>query len=124
MPAQVWELWYPEAASQGLYFARGRLDATEFLLVHAPPPALSVRVVSDDGTLLARGENLSRSADTPMARLRLQGREIQREDVWPGEEDFGRPVILPGGEAGLLVSWWNADDHSEWRWRIELYNHR
>jgi len=29
MPAhQVWDLWYPNAAAQGLPFARGRLDAT------------------------------------------------------------------------------------------------
>jgi hypothetical protein len=32
-------------------------------------------------------------------------------------------VILPGGEAGILKSWWHADDHSEWRWQIEFYNH-
>ncbi len=32
---QVWDLWFPEAAAQGLPFARGRLDATDVLLVHA-----------------------------------------------------------------------------------------
>ena len=39
-------------------------------------------------------------------------------------EDVGRLVLLPGGEVGTLLRWWNADDHSEWRWQIELYNHR
>ena len=25
---------------------------------------------------------------------------------------------------GRIVAWWNADDGSEWRWQVELYNHR
>ncbi|MGH2534880.1 MAG: hypothetical protein ACRDJW_21680 [Thermomicrobiales bacterium] len=49
---------------------------------------------------------------------------ITRADLWPDESDVGQPVILPGGEIGILLSWWNAADGSEWRWRIELYNHR
>jgi hypothetical protein len=31
-------------------------------------------------------------------------------------------VLLPGGEVGILMSWWNADDRKEWRWQIELSN--
>jgi hypothetical protein len=31
-------------------------------------------------------------------------------------------VILPGGEAGILTSWWHAPDHSQWRWQLELSN--
>jgi hypothetical protein len=31
-------------------------------------------------------------------------------------------VLLPGGEAGILKSWWNADDRKEWRWDVEFYN--
>jgi len=46
---QIWDLWYPEGAAQGLSFARGRLDATDRL-----------------------------------------------------------PVLLGGGEVGLLISWWNS----------------
>jgi len=30
--AQIWDLWTPEIAAQGLSFARGRLDATDVLL--------------------------------------------------------------------------------------------
>ena len=43
---QVWDLWYPQAAAQGLSFARGRLAATDVLLVHAAPPLLDVTAVS------------------------------------------------------------------------------
>jgi hypothetical protein len=59
----------------------------------------------------------------PMARLQRAGMSIRRDDRWPAEEDLGTLVILPGGEAGELKSWWNADDGSEWRWRLEFYNH-
>jgi hypothetical protein len=44
---QVWDLWYPNAAATGLPFARGRLDATDVLLVHAAPETLDVWVRSD-----------------------------------------------------------------------------
>jgi hypothetical protein len=121
---QVWDLWFPQAAAQGLPFARGRLDATDVLLVHAAPPLLDVAVRNDAGRLLAEGKGLQRTADRPMVRLTIHGDRIEREDLWPAEEDVGRPVILPGGEVGLLLQWWNAADGSEWRWRVEFYNHR
>ena len=120
----IWDLWYPDAAAQGLAFARGRLDGTNVLLVHAAPETLDVAVRSDDGQLLAQGKGLPRTAERPMARLTIVGEEIEREDLWPGQEDIGRPVILPGGEVGILLSWWNADNGSEWRWQVEFYNHR
>jgi hypothetical protein len=49
---------------------------------------------------------------------------MQREDRWPTEADLGSLVILPGGEVGTLVEWWNAPEGNEWRWRVEFYNHR
>jgi hypothetical protein len=121
---QIWDLWYPRAAAQGLPFARGRLDATDVLLVHAAPEALDVAVRNDDGDLLAEGKDLTRTAERPMARLTVRGERIEREDLWPEPEDLGRPVILPGGEVGILLSWWNADDGGEWRWRVEFFNRR
>jgi hypothetical protein len=123
-PMQIWDLWFPKAAATGMPFARGRLDPTDHLLVHAPPPALTVEVRGDDGARLAYGKDLEETDDTPMARLTKSGFEITREDIWPTEEDIGRPVIMPGGEVAILTSWWNADDHSEWRWQVELYNQR
>ena len=121
---EIWDLWYPNAAAQGLPFARGRLDATDVLLVHAAPDTLDVEVRTDDGILLARSRNLRRTADRPLARLSRAGDRVERLDLWPEEIDLGRPVILPGGEVGILKSWWNAEDGSEWRWRVEFYNHR
>ena len=121
---QIWDLWFPCAAATGLPFARGRLDATDVLLVHAPPYVLDVAVRTDDGQLLFEVKNLARTADTPMARLTRRREAIAREDVWPSPTDIGRPVILPGGEVGILIEWWHAADGSAWRWRVEFSNHR
>ena len=121
---QVWDLWYPAAAAQGMPFARGRLDETRVLLVHAAPDTLDVVVRGDDGRLLAQGKGLPRTAERPMARLTVRGETIERDDLWPSAEDIGRPVILPGGEVGILLDWWHAPDGSEWRWQVEFYNHR
>jgi hypothetical protein len=45
------------------------------------------------------------------------------ESTSPRAEGEPWGSVVPGGEAGELKSWWNADDGSEWRWRLEFYNH-
>ncbi|MBV8195010.1 MAG: hypothetical protein JOY80_05725 [Candidatus Dormibacteraeota bacterium] len=121
---QIWDLWIPGAGSQGVSFARGRLRETLTLLVHALPDAINVDVFDDTGRLIARGQTLIRTAETPMARLRCAAGRVTRDDIWPEPVDHGSPVILMGGEVGVLRSWWNADNQQEWRWTIELYNRR
>ena len=66
----------------------------------------------------------AQTADRPIARLTRDGETISREDLWPSQEAVGQLVILPGGEVGKLLSWWNAEDGSEWRWQVEFYNHK
>jgi hypothetical protein len=118
---QTWDLWYPQAAATGISFGRGKIDGADVLLVHAAPKVLAVKVYDGD-VLVAQGEDLAATDDTPMARLARRGNRIVREDIWPQAEDVGRLVLLSGGEVGTLTEWWHAADHSEWRWRIELYN--
>ncbi len=89
-PLQIWDLWYPQAGATGISFARGRLDETKILLVHAPPSMLNVEVRSEDGQRLAFAENLPYTADRPIARLTVQGESITREDLWPTEADIGQ----------------------------------
>jgi len=75
--------------------------------------------------IVARGERLARSGERfPMTRLTRHGSEIRREDRWPTVRDIGSLVILPGGEVGTPLKWWNAEDESEWRWQVEFYNHQ
>src|SRR5688572_60042 len=85
---EIWDLWFPDAAAQGLPFARGRLRATDLLLVHAAPAILRVDVVDERGTLLARSDRLPRTAETPITRLRRQSGRIERTDIWPGEPEI------------------------------------
>ena len=123
---ETWDLWFPEAAAAGLSFARTKVDADDAgdrVLVHAAPPVLEVTVRDEDGKTVAVGTELKRTQPGPMSALIRRGDAIALEDVWPDEGDLGRLVILPGGESGVLKSWWHADDKSEWRWQVEFYNH-
>lgn len=79
----IWDLWFPHAAATGMSLARGRLDATDVLLVHAAPEVLDVAVRNDNGRLLAQGRELLRTAERPMARLTVRGSQIERLDLWP-----------------------------------------
>jgi hypothetical protein len=119
---ETWDLWYPKAASTGLPFARGQLNPTDVLLVHAAPEYLTVEVRDEANQRIAFTADLPRIEQTPIARLTRQGDAISREDIWPTDGDIGLPVLLPGGEVGILKSWWHADDRKEWRWQIELHN--
>ena len=121
---QLWDLWYPQAGATGVPFARGRLGATNVIWVHAAPPVLSVEVRMDNGQRIGYTQDLRQTADRPMTRLTLTGAQIRREDIWPMQNDLGQLVILPGGEVGQLIHWWNAEDGTEWRWQVEFYNHR
>ncbi len=123
-PYQLWDLWYPQAGSTGLPFARGRLAVTDILIVHAPPPVLTVEVRSATGRRLAHSRDLAQTADLPMAILTRHKDVVTRQDCWPTQENIGQAVLLPGGEVGILMQWWNAEDGSEWRWQVEFYNHR
>jgi hypothetical protein len=118
----IWEIRSPDGGSMGLEFARARLGGYARLLVHAAPSRIDIDVRDHEGTQLASAAGLEAEGATPMSRLTVGEGSIQRENVWPDDRDVGLPVILPGGEVGILMSWWNAEDHSSWRWQIELSN--
>ncbi len=121
---ETWELWYPEAAAAGIPFLRSKIDPADAVLVHSAPPSLEVIVTDADGRRLAYGGDLRRTQQSPMCLLVRVDDRIEREDLWPDAQHIGKVVLLPGGEAGCLLEWWNAADRSEWRWRIEFYNKR
>ncbi|GAC1341090.1 MAG: hypothetical protein NVSMB29_11000 [Candidatus Dormibacteria bacterium] len=120
----IWDLWIPDAASQGVSFARGWMQQRERVWVHAAPANLRVEVIDAGGSRVAFGDQLKRSADTPMSLLTVTGDTVARDDRWPTADDLGTLVILPGGEVGTIVEWWNDQAQQEWRWRVEFYNHR
>jgi hypothetical protein len=126
--SETWDLWFPNAGATGLSFCRSKVDPTvagDRVLVHAAPPTLHVVVRSTEShAVTAEGKGLQRHEEGPMSFLVREGSRIRLEDGWPTDADIDRLVLLPGGEAGILKSWWHANDKSEWRWLIELSNHR
>jgi hypothetical protein len=123
---EVWDLWFPDAGSTGVSFARALVDgmvAGNRVLVHAAPPRLDVMVRAENGHIIDEGYGLERLESGPMSFLVREGGFISLQDGWPTQEDIGKLVILPGGEAGILKEWWHADDHSSWRWQVEFSNH-
>ena len=124
---ELWDLWFPNSGATGLSFARCRVGADAAagrVLVHAAPRHLEVVVRNDQGDIVPEGRGLRRGAPGPMSLLIRDGATIALQDHWPTEDDLGVLVILPGGEAGILTSWWHAPDHSQWRWQLELSNHQ
>ena len=121
----TWELWYPGAGATGIHLARSRIDPVEVAWAHAVPRKVSVTVRQGDDRAIARGEALERTGPyLPMTRFALEDGAVRREDRWPTDADLGAIVILPGGEAGVLTAWWNAEDGSAWRWSVEFSNAR
>src|SRR2546430_745795 len=120
--------WFNQLRREGGAPPRPRYSLSEArehggrVLVHAAPPKLQVKVIDAAGNVVARGDGLERHQPGPMSFLVRRGTSITLEDGWPTEKDIGLVVILPGGEAGILKSWWNADDRKEWRWQVEVYN--
>ena len=120
---ETWDIWSTDGASQGLSFALGKMDSTDAIWVHAPPETMRVEVRREDGSRRAFADGLGRNGERlPMCRLDVRDGDVMREERWPGDADVGSVVMLPGGEVGIIRSWWNAPDRKEWRWTVEFYN--
>jgi hypothetical protein len=125
MPLEIWDVWYPNAGARGLSYALGAMEHNDNVWLHAAPDALRIEVRTPGGERIAFADQLTRTGDYfPMTRIVRTGNTFAREDRWPTDADVGAHVLLPGGEVGVLKSWWNAADGSEWRWNIEFYNHK
>jgi hypothetical protein len=53
-----------------------------------------------------------------MTLIRLE--EGTRQELWPGEEHVGLPVLVPGGEEGRLLSFEHEDDPDRWTYSLEF----
>ncbi|SDD10124.1 hypothetical protein SAMN05660690_3388 [Geodermatophilus telluris] len=94
------------------------------VLAHAAPARLTVRVTADDDTVVARGETDRDGEHSPVTLLELTDGGLRRTEVWPDDGHLGLPVLLPGGEVGVLLRREHAPDRSWWRWVVEFSDHR
>src|SRR4051812_32854141 len=104
--AQTWDVW---SAATGVPVVRGRVAPTAVLWVEGAPAALAVRVVDEDGRVVARGAGLARPGRRSAAtRLVLRGDAVVREDRDPAEGDLDDPVLMADGRVGTLRACWRA----------------
>jgi hypothetical protein len=109
--------WAIEASKEGerwRFFGKAWLKPDEPLLVHALPRLVRFRRVDAEGWCVP----LERTGDQPMALLRLEDRT--REELWPGDEHVGLPVLLPGGEEGRLLRFEHSAEGDRWTWALEF----
>ena len=67
-------------------------------------------------------EPLEPTDDLPMTLLRMEDRV--REELWPGDEHVGFPVVLPGGEEGRLVRFEHSPDGVTWSYTLDFRGSR
>jgi hypothetical protein len=120
----TWNVRSNDGAMNGLEFAKCT-TAGGFgrVLIHAAPADAKIEIIDGDDTVVARAD-LRRTGDySPMTLIELDGSAMRRSEVWPDAGLYGLPVLLAGGEVGILRRWRHAEDRSWWRWSIEFSNH-
>jgi hypothetical protein len=119
----TWNIRSRDGGMNGLEFTRAT-TAGGFtrVLIHAAPAQASVEVFADDGGVVARGDVDRAGEYSPITLLTLEG-GLTRKEVWPDDSLLGLPVLIAGGEVGILTEWHHAEDHSWWKWSVEFSNH-
>lgn len=120
----TWNLRTRDGAMNGLEFAKCT-TASGFtrVLVHAAPAQISVEIIADNSERVAHGDVDREESYSPMTLLTVDRGQVHRSEVWPDKGHYGLPVLLAGGEVGILSHWEHADDQSWWRWSVEFSNH-
>lgn len=120
----TWNIRSGDGGMNGLEFCRCT-TAGDFsrVLVHAAPAHAQIEIRDDEDKVIATGSPEREGEYSPMTLLEVAGGKVRRSEVWPDQSFYGMPVLIAGGEAGLLQHWEHADDHSWWRWLIEFSNH-
>ena len=120
----TWNIRSRDGGMNGLEFARcTTAGGLSRVLIHAAPAKAAIEVVADDGAIVARGDVDREDEYSPMTLIELGEGRLRRSEVWPDETLHGLPVLLAGGEAGRLLQWHHAADHSWWRWSVQFSNH-
>lgn len=114
--------WTVEGSRDGerwRFFGKGWARPGEPLMVHGAPRLLRFRRADPEGPW---SEPLERTGHEPMTLLGLEGGT--RQELWPGEEHLGLPVLLPGGEEGRLLRFDRSPDGESWTYALEFRGRR
>lgn len=119
----TWTIRSGDGGMNGLEFSRATTaGGFSRVLVHAAPAQMQIEIRADDDRRVAQGD-LERDGDySPMTLVELDG-GLRRREIWPDESYYGVPVLLAGGEVGVLSHWEHAEDRTWWRWSVEFSNH-
>lgn len=120
----TWAIRSSDGGMNGLEFTRATTaGGFSRVLIHAAPARAHLEVRDEEDRLIARGD-VDRDDDyTPMTLLEIDSGQLRRREIWPDPSLYGVPVLVAGGEVGLLQHWQHAEDHSWWRWSVEFSNH-
>ncbi len=120
----TWNIRSNDGAMNGLEFARcTTAGGFTRVLIHAAPAQAKIEIIDHEDRLVARAD-LDRVGEySPMTLVEIDGTVLRRTEVWPTEDLYGLPVLLAGGEVGILQDWQHAEDRSWWQWSIEFSNH-
>jgi hypothetical protein len=120
----TWNIRSNDGAMNGLEFARcTTAGGFDHVLVHAAPANARIEVIDNDDHVVARTDLKRTGEYSPMTLIELEGSTLRRSEVWPTEEMYGLPVLLSGGEVGILQKWHHSEDRSWWQWSVEFSNH-
>ena len=110
--------WAVETSRDGErwhFFGKAWTRPGEPLLVHGLPRFVRYRRLDGDRPWSAP---LERSGSAPLTLLRLD--EQAREELWPGRQHAGLPVLLPPGEEGRLLRFERSSDGESFSLSLEF----
>jgi hypothetical protein len=114
---ESWAVETSRDGSQWRWLGKAWKSPNEAVLMH-----VSVRFIRFRQLLPSETKGWSEPLETqgklPMTMVHME--EGQREDLWPGDEHLGLPMLLPGGETGRLLTFDHALDGSSWRYTLEF----
>jgi len=120
MPLGNEESWAVETSKDGekwRYLGKAWKSPGEPVLLHVSVPFVRYRQLLPAESE-AWSEPLRSEGELPMTLVRME--EGAREDLWPGEEHLGLPMLLPGGESGRLQRFEHEPDGSSWTYTLEF----
>ncbi|MGE5459169.1 MAG: hypothetical protein ACM3WR_00950 [Solirubrobacterales bacterium] len=116
-PPEAWAVETSKDGERWRFYGKAWKWPEERVLLHAAPRFVRFRQIAPVEQS-EWCEPLEGDGDTPMTLLGMERRE--REDLGPGQEHLGLPVLLPGGEAGRLLRFERGGDGRTWTYALEF----